>query len=713
MQSEVAIRRLCVEAFRGFRDAQEFNLDASAIIVSGPNGTGKTSFFDAIQWCLTGSLERVASLRAKRTVEHIVNQYRLGERASVELELVSGSNRVILRRSGNHSGSTLELQFLNGARSFGPEAEQRLEDLLLPNGGPNLELALATTGLMQQDVMRAMLQAKPADRYRHVSTVLGLGVLEEFEEATKEAAKNAQALADSAVADRSRAAASLTQAEERLDGFVEQMSGRPSIEALRREISAALSALPAGMAFHPLPKRPKPEDFSRLAAEVGEASARLSRLTSQLDELVATRGGLSVEPQDVDIDEAAKVLTATQRDSDDAQQALAAAQSTLQAVERTASEMSRLAAAAIPQLGHVCPVCGQSIDPAEVEAELRRRADDSAAVMASRDSLARVDSELRAAMAQHESALANHRGLLALRASWDQYWDQSRSFETSVAALRDSAGRVRLDLGDASAHSDIRDRLASFAQALTELRTRLLTALDAIDDSTISADLVRARSEVESFKGAFEARAQRADELTRRSAQIKALSEATVQSRVEVTEERFNAVQPLVADIFSRLDPHPAFKSIEFELDTYYKRGTTSPLVKDVVEDVSADPLVIFSTSQANIAALSYFLAMGWSAGDRSLPFVLLDDPVQSMDDVNVLGFADLSRHIRASRQLVISTHERRFAGLLERKLAPRSPGHETLILEFLGWDRSGPSVTTRRVEPQLLDRPIRVVGAA
>lgn len=98
-----------------------------------------------------------------------------------------------------------------------------------------------------------------------------------------------------------------------------------------------------------------------------------------------------------------------------------------------------------------------------------------------------------------------------------------------------------------------------------------------------------------------------------------------------MTEERFNAVQPLVADIFSRLDPHPAFKSIEFELDTYYKKGTTSPLVRDVVEGVSADPLVIFSTSQANIAALSYFLAMGWSAGDRSLPFVLLDDPVQPM----------------------------------------------------------------------------------
>jgi hypothetical protein len=64
--------------------------------------------------------------------------------------------------------------------------------------------------------------------------------------------------------------------------------------------------------------------------------------------------------------------------------------------------------------------------------------------------------------------------------------------------------------------------------------------------------------------------------------------------------------------------------------------------------------VVIFSASQANIEAQSYFLTMGWTAGERSLPFVLLDDPLQSMDDVNVLGIADLCRHVRLGRQLVI-----------------------------------------------------------
>jgi predicted ATPase len=104
---------------------------------------------------------------------------------------------------------------------------------------------------------------------------------------------------------------------------------------------------------------------------------------------------------------------------------------------------------------------------------------------------------------------------------------------------------------------------------------------------------------------------------------------------------------------------------------------------------------------------------MSLSSGDRGLPFLLLDDPVQSMDDVNVLGFADLCRHLQSRRQLIVSTHERRFAGLLERKLAPRTEHASTRIIRFAGWDRSGPKVDQEAIEPQLLEEPIRVVHLA
>ena len=81
--SKFRLRRLTIESFRGFRDAATLDLDASTIIFTGPNGTGKTSVFDALQWVMLGSIERLEGLRSRKNVEHIVNSYRAGERASV------------------------------------------------------------------------------------------------------------------------------------------------------------------------------------------------------------------------------------------------------------------------------------------------------------------------------------------------------------------------------------------------------------------------------------------------------------------------------------------------------------------------------------------------------------------------------------------------------------------------------------------------------
>ena len=132
------------------------------------------------------------------------------------------------------------------------------------------------------------------------------------------------------------------------------------------------------------------------------------------------------------------------------------------------------------------------------------------------------------------------------------------------------------------------------------------------------------------------------------------------------------------------------------------------PVVKDEQADVTADPLLVFSSSQANVAALSYFLALGWAAGDGGLPFLMLDDPLQSMDDVNALGFADLCRHVRRQRQLIVSTHDRRLAALLARKLAPRSERDRTKLIEFATWTSEGPQFEERWVESQTHDGEAR-----
>ena len=62
------IREIDIRAFRAYKDIQKFNFThkdsgniADFIAIYAPNGYGKTSFFDAIEWAVTGKIERLNS----------------------------------------------------------------------------------------------------------------------------------------------------------------------------------------------------------------------------------------------------------------------------------------------------------------------------------------------------------------------------------------------------------------------------------------------------------------------------------------------------------------------------------------------------------------------------------------------------------------------------------------------------------------------------
>ena len=72
----------------------------------------------------------------------------------------------------------------------------------------------------------------------------------------------------------------------------------------------------------------------------------------------------------------------------------------------------------------------------------------------------------------------------------------------------------------------------------------------------------------------------------------------------------------------------------------------------------SVNPAVHLSSSQTNALALSIFLALNLGMARPPLELAILDDPLQSLDDINLLGVVDLLRRCKKRRQLVISTHD-------------------------------------------------------
>ena len=690
--SEFRLRSLTIEAFRGFRDAAAFDLDASAIIFSGPNGTGKTSVFDALQWVMLGSIERLEGLRARRNVEHIVNSYRAGERASVTLDVVVDGCDATVQRRGRYSESTLEITGAATTSLFGDEAEDWLGRKLIPHAPKALAMALTTRGLLQQDVIRSVLEAKASDRYAHVSAVLGLSDLEGFERAAKDSAKEAGTRREVAEQKLLETVQLAETASLRVETLRQRATQRASVEVAWETLRGALEEAS---------KRMRVEVPDVMAAEQVLGLAKHSRLLGRrVGDLLETARNLRQQKKNLDpapspdqleqLDGAVKeVSTKLQAAEAELRQTAAV----LSSAEKASQEMTRLAAASIPLLTDQCPVCGQSIDPLQVEEHLREVTTDTSTLVALRQSVETAAEKVQMTRARGQ-ALQDEYALTRTAADrWERVRKNESSFIAEVVELTSDASAPIALTG--LSYDEIEHWGPEIAGSLDRLASQLETYRDVVAESQATGEVARAESELVNTRALLQSRRVSSKQVALRASRLKQLSDAATKARIDVTTFRFKAIEPLVRDIYSRLDPHPAFKMIGFKHDMYYGKGTSNPVVRDIAAGVEADPLIVFSASQANIAALSYFLAMSLGAGERALPFVLLDDPLHSMDDVNVLGFADLCRFLRANRQLVLSTHDRRIANLLRRKLAPRDPRDRTIIHQFTGWDRCGPSMET------------------
>lgn len=151
----------------------------------------------------------------------------------------------------------------------------------------------------------------------------------------------------------------------------------------------------------------------------------------------------------------------------------------------------------------------------------------------------------------------------------------------------------------------------------------------------------------------------------------------------------FNATT--INDIYQKIDPHPTQKMIK--LTPEFEGIKTMLRVKTISEtgEEEIDPILYNSSGQVSILSLSIFLAKALQT-NQFINTVFLDDPIQYLDAINVLSFIDLLRTIitNLNRQIVISTHDKNFYQLLQKKLDPDFYNTKFIELESYGKIKEG-----------------------
>lgn len=146
----------------------------------------------------------------------------------------------------------------------------------------------------------------------------------------------------------------------------------------------------------------------------------------------------------------------------------------------------------------------------------------------------------------------------------------------------------------------------------------------------------------------------------------------------------------LINAIYRKIDPHPDFKEVQFDCDFPEESiPKLNVLVSDSQGDVIA-PNLYFSAAQLNILSLSIFVARALhvkTADGNDVRCIFIDDPIHSMDSINVLSTIDMLRTIskKFDRQIILSTHDKNFFDLLQKKVPQKEYLSKFIELETFG----------------------------
>ncbi|QDV74283.1 AAA family ATPase [Botrimarina mediterranea] len=710
------LKSIDVSGFRGFATRKSFDLSADAIVVVGSNGLGKTSLLDAIHWGMCGKLGRIDGGDDK-----LVSMYSPTGQARVALTLADRDQEITITRV--FDGYTQSLQASIGGKHFKEtSARARILELLWPeaasakDGDESLSAALTRSVYLQQDRLRDFLDnATDQERFNVISELVGAGRLTELQSELESESRS-----------WSRAT---TQLSKDLAPLVNR------VEALQTQLASLRKSAAVGSEFQEsqwnnwwetcrscgvsVPDVPTPTSADAastldkalrdIRAMRDSSRRRRSLIESaiQFELLEPPKPLESIEKLEGEAAEST-LKTASAAAALKAAQGRAAATRKRQVEAHEAREQHRaLAQLAIALLDSSCPVCQQSYDVEATRLRLKGIIEFGAEtatnteVAESIEEYAKAEKDAVEAEAEVRKKLADAERLQKQHAQWDLERNE-RFSELEISANQVSVKALEAMLNECDSQEGRLRNLTTEGEALS-----LNIAREAANARISSTEADLRKAEVESAIHQLEMVKRE-----RTSVTTKLLIEQLRDARSTVAIDKLSEIEPLLQRIFSRIDPHPTFRVVSFATDVIRGKGRLDAEIRDSAEGKSSrTPAAIFSSSQLNALAVSVFLSFNLALPHLPIQAALLDDPIQSLDEINLLGLVDLLRRTKEKRQIVVSTHDGKFGRLLARKLRPANADQRTSVIELRGWNRTGPEVIQYPVEADRTPLRLAVVS--
>lgn len=603
-----------VQGFRGIGPSRTVELPPGPglTVITGRNGSGKSSFAEAVEVALTGVNRRWLGDDGKPA--HPVQQrgwrnlhHPQDPRIGLDMRLPGRSSPVGITRTWTGDVFTDSQAVATG---LGPGP--------VPSSALGWDEALRThRPILSYSELGQMMTAKPIRMYDALATILGLGQLSD---------------AQQRLADRERELAEPgKRAKAALDGLGAALAETGDLRA--RAAAVALA------------KPVDPEPVRALLAGTGSAApadlGRLRRLADLDGPCVEDVIRAAERLRTAAVDAADVHLT----DAGDARVRADLLDAALRHHQRHRADLT-------------CPVCGE----ARLDDAWAARAAEQIDIL--REDAAEAEAAARRLRTARESLLALIGGPPSclpeeMRPVWDT-WTACREIP-DPDALASSAEKTAEALADAcrQVRAQAEQELVAHDEQWLRVVPQLAGWLRDHDSATAAKPLIAAVKKARDWLKGVQA---------------------------ELREARMRDVAETATMIWQHLCPESSVSLSSIELKGSEGYSGRSLELDVTVDDTDAPALSVVSQGELFSLALALFLPRA-TAAESPFGFVVIDDPVQSMDPRKVEGLARVLAVVAETRQVVVFSHDTRLPDALRYHRIPAT------VLEISRQDHSQVSV--------------------
>jgi DNA repair exonuclease SbcCD ATPase subunit len=628
--------------FRGFRDKERFEIPSGFVVLSGRNGAGKSTVLDAVEFALTGTINKflVKEARGGGLDAHI---WWVGKGDALEHYVTVGfvdedGERFQVTRSRSAGCDKQPQQIMDALCRVN-------SDVLTP-----LETLLQMTLIRDEHIAALSLDLPEQSRFAILKAAIGSLGGQDFSERT-------DAIVATAKASKTKQTERVKAIQDDLGRTLSALTEARSVAARSANISEALQILESFAESLPSGLKERIEALRSYIAEKRLALREIERARSSVQDLqgeIAFWNSPEAEEQIANAE--SMVQSARERKTQAEEQFVLAVHS--QQAEGAADEFATHLAALVEhgaalglQEGH-CPLCNAQ----------RAETDFHAALTAARARIAERANTLsvanHAVSVAREELTSAEQSLVTAEQALQSLNNRRAALETGLKAIQDVYAKhdFNVVVSDITSAQTLlfaeHERLAKFDRALS-----ILEGSDAVDRvKELEQRVIRLR-EVQNDEAAKLTSTEKAFESAR---QIESAAK-TVQN--QILTEQFDTVMPLLKELYRRLRPHTDWTEIESDFG-----GKVRASLNFTVGGYN--PQFLFSSGQRRATGLAFLLAVHLSRPWCRWKSLMLDDPVQHIDDYRALNLVEvLSAIRRTDRQVIIAVEDPALADLLCRRL--------------------------------------------